>query len=64
MKKPWYLSKTIWVGVLQAMAAISTFAFDFFTQNQTLDDPIKITMFINGIVMIVLRLITDQGIRS
>lgn len=62
--KAWYKSKTIWVGALEAVAALSAFTYEFFTEHQAIDDPISITMFINGLALIILRLVTDQGIKT
>lgn len=62
--KPWYKSKTIWVGALQIVSALTAFGYEFFLEHQTLDDPIKITMFVNGITMVVLRFMTDKGIKT
>ena len=62
--KAWYKSKTIWVGALETIAALSAFGYEFFTEHQAIDDPIKVTMFINGLALIILRLVTDQGIKA
>lgn len=62
--KAWYKSKTIWIGALETIAALSAFGFEFFTEHQAIDNPITITMFINGLALIILRLVTDQGIKT
>ena len=62
--KPWYKSKTILVGTLQIVSALTAFGYEFFIEHQALDDPIKITLFINGITMVVLRFMTDKGIKT
>ena len=61
--KPWYKSKTIWVGALQMISALTAFGYEFFMEHQALDNPLKITMFVNEITMVVLRFMTDQGVK-
>ena len=58
--KMWFASKTIWIGILQilisVLGAVATFleAGDFTTPSCIL--------FITGVLMILLRYITNEGI--
>ena len=63
--KPWYRSKQFWIGVLQLVAALTMFGNQFFTENEiTFDNPTAIMLLVNGLVMVVLRWLTDQPITS
>lgn len=62
--KAWYKSKTFWLGALQLLAAVSLFVHQFITDHQTITDPEKIALFTNGLIMVVLRWVTDKPITS
>jgi len=60
--KAWWKSKTVWVGGLQLVAAITMYLIGFFQENNSVASPVEITLLINGIVMVVLRWLTNERI--
>jgi hypothetical protein len=62
--KPWYKSKQFWVGAMQLIASVALFMHDFFTQHQTISTTVTLSLFLNGLAMLVLRWLTDQPISS
>lgn len=63
--KPWIKSKSFWVGILQLIAALTLFGNQFLTDHEiTFDDPTKLLLLGNGLVMVILRWLTDQPITS
>ena len=58
--KPWYQSKTLWVGVLSALTGIATLAIEFINKSDF--SPVAIVAFVYGVVMIILRIFTTQAI--
>lgn len=58
--KPWYLSKTLWVGVLSALASAATLAIEFVNKSDF--SPVAIVAFVYGVVMIALRIFTTKAI--
>ena len=60
MSKEFYRSKTFWFGVLSVLVGVAgLFGFADFVPG---DETVQILEVINGIVVIVLRFLTNQGI--
>lgn len=60
MPKEFYKSKTFWFGALSVVVGVAgLFGFADFVPG---DETVQIMEVVNGIVIIVLRFITDQGI--
>lgn len=63
--KPWYKSKSVIVGLLQLVASLSLFGYQFLSENEIeFDNPTMVLLFVNGIVMCVLRWLTSEPISS
>lgn len=62
--KPWWKSKTIWFNVLTIGGAVVAGAVGLLPTLQPLLSPqvYSITLFVVGMVNVVLRVITDKGI--
>ena len=58
--KPWYQSKTIWVGIIQVLCAIGLLVADFL-QVGDFTAPAFVLLAV-GILTIVLRFLTEQPI--
>lgn len=58
--KKFYESKTFWVGALQILSALLMLVVEFLNQSDF--SPVAFVMLGNGIVMIVLRFLTSEGI--
>jgi len=58
--KKFYQSKTFWVGALQILSGILLAAAQF-AQSGDFSAP-AVIIFVNGVVMIFLRFLTDSGI--
>ena len=61
--KPWYQSKTVWLGVLQLAAAITLFVGNKL-DGTPIWNPSEIVLLVNGIIMVILRWLTSQPITS
>lgn len=60
MSKEFYRSKTFWFGVLSVVVGVAgLFGYADFVPG---DETVQILEVINGIVVIVLRFLTNQGI--
>jgi len=64
--KPWIKSKTVWVGIIQLIAALALYLNGYYQDHEggIPTSPVEITLVINGIAMIVLRWLTDSPITS
>ena len=60
MSKKWYQSRTVWAGILQILIAIGGLVADFL-QAGDFTAP-AITLLVTGVLMIVLRFVTDTPI--
>lgn len=58
--KKYYQSKTFWVGVLQILSAVLLFLAEFVGRGDF--STVAVILFVNGLVMIGLRFLTDSGI--
>lgn len=58
--KKWYTSKTIWIGVLQILSALILIFVDLFPDSKY----ISTVMLADGVIMVVLRWVTDRPIDS
>lgn len=56
MEKPFWQSKTFWIGVLEVAIGCVTFGFDSVATG------LGVTAIIFGILMIIMRTITSQNI--
>jgi hypothetical protein len=64
--KPWYKSKTIWFNILTILAAITAGVAGLIPTLQPWLTPkiYTMTIFIIGMINVVLRAITDSGIAN
>ena len=58
--KKWYKSKTVWIGVLQILSSLILIFVDLFPDSQIISS----VLLADGIIMVVLRWITDRPINS
>jgi hypothetical protein len=58
--KKFYLSRTVWIGVLQIVSAILMLVADFIGRGDF--SPVAYVVLVNGIVMIALRFLTNESI--
>lgn len=58
--KKFYQSKTFWVGALQIVSALMLASAEFVRNGDF--SPVAIILFGNGVVMIILRFLTAEGI--
>jgi len=58
--KKFYESKTFWVGALQILSAVLLAAAEFVGRGDF--STVALLLFVNGLVMIGLRFLTDSGI--
>ena len=61
--KNWYKSKVVWLGILQLIAAITLFVGNKLDGTPSWN-PSEIILLVNGVVMVILRWLTDQPITS
>ena len=60
MEKPWYESKTIWIGIIEIAVAVGLAVADFL-QVGDFTAP-AFVLLATGLLMIVLRFLTDTQI--
>lgn len=60
--KQWYQSKTIWIGVLSFLIGLTGLLVPFF--KEAVFTAASITALVEGALMIVLRLVTNQPINQ
>lgn len=62
--KPWYKSKSIWLGILTVFAGVASAAADLLPLLQFAIPPLtySLLLFFLGLLAIALRLITEQAI--
>ena len=58
--KKWFKSKTVWIGVLQILSALILIFVDLFPDSTIISS----VLLADGIIMVVLRWITDKPITS
>ena len=58
--KPWYTSKTLWVGVLSGLSSAALLGIEFL--NGTDYSSGAIVGLVGGIVMVILRLFTNKAV--
>jgi len=56
MNKPFWTSKTFWLGCIEVLAGCVTFAFD------SVETGVGVLAIVFGILMIIMRAITNQNI--
>lgn len=59
--KKWYTSRTIIIGGLQSLSGILILLADFLTAGDFSSS--AMVLFLNGVVMIVLRLMTSEAVQ-